>query len=176
MGLQTDIAYTPPQPNAVQRLLLRLASFSFLSGFLGRVLPWLDNTAHRLSKGRTTVAASLGALPVLLLTTTGARSGQSRTSPLIGVPLEDDLALIGTRFGSGKAPGWAHNLRKHPEALIEYTGRTHDVVAREVSGAEHEEAFAAAISIYPGYAGYRARATNDIPVFVLVAAPSKGMK
>lgn len=174
MGLQADIGFIPRRANAVQRFLQKLASASLFSGFLAKVLAPLDRLVHRLSKGRATLTGTAAALPVVLLTTTGARSGEPRTSPLNGIPLGDDLAVMGTSFGIGKVPSWAYNLRADPTASIEYKGSSFDVVAREADADEFEAAFAAATKIYPGYAGYRERATNLIPVFILESAAPKG--
>lgn len=173
MGLQADIGFVPRRANAVQRIMQKLASASLFSGFLARVLAPLDRLVYRLSKGRATLAGTAAALPIVLLTTTGARSGEPRTSPLNGIPLGDDIAVIGTRFGTGKIPSWAYNLRADPTASIEYKGSSFDVVAREADRVEFEAAFAAATKIYPGFAGYRERATNLIPVFILESASPK---
>lgn len=169
MGLQADIGYTPRQPNAAQRAIQKLFSTRAGTAAMIKVVPSLDRLMYRYSKGRLTVVEVFAALPVVLLTTTGVRSGVLRTSPLNAIPIGKDLAVIGTNFGTGKIPGWAFNLRAHPIASIESEGRSVAVAAREASPAEYEAAFATAIRIYPGYAGYRARATNPIPVFVLAS-------
>jgi deazaflavin-dependent oxidoreductase (nitroreductase family) len=147
----------------------RFGSSRIGTAIMTKVLPPVDRTVYRLTKGRATIAGPMAALPVIILTTTGARSGETRTSPLNAVPLGDDLALLGTNFGTGRTPGWAFNLRSHPEASLEYNGRSFAVIAREATPAEYEDVFAAATRVYPGYAGYRARATNVVPVFVLNA-------
>ena len=170
MGLQSEIGLIPRQPNAAQRAMQRTASAPAVAGFLAKALPPTDRLALRLTKGRVTIAGLLAALPVVVLTTTGAKSGESRTSPLNGIPYRDDLAFIGTRFGSGKTPNWAYNLRAYPEAAIEYNGRTVAVTAREADAAESDEVFDAGVRIYPGFAAYRERATNQIPVFILESA------
>jgi deazaflavin-dependent oxidoreductase (nitroreductase family) len=80
----------------------------------------------------------------------------------------DTLALIGTNFAEARTPSWVHNLLVHPQATLTYRGSQIVVTAREVTGAEYEQIFAAAALIYPGYGAYRTRLTNRVPkVFVL---------
>ena len=74
----------------------------------------VDRPLLRLTRGRLSFASGY---PVLLLTTTGAKSGRSRTIPLLYVEWGDGIAIIGTRFGSTRHPGWYHNLRADPEDL-----------------------------------------------------------
>ena len=128
---------------------------------------------HGVSKGSASVTGGLIANPTLLLSTTGAKSGQTRTAPLSAIPLGDGLALIGSNAGSGKVPGWAYNLRANPVASVSYNGRTVEVIAREADENEYDAVFDAAVRIYPGYGGYRQRATHHIPVFVLEAKGEK---
>jgi deazaflavin-dependent oxidoreductase (nitroreductase family) len=62
----------------------------------------------------------LAGLPVLTVTTTGARTGQRRSAPLVGVPAGDDIAVIGTSFGQSRTPGWYHNMRADPKVEATY--------------------------------------------------------
>ena len=169
MGLQAAIGYRVPQANRVQRALQSVAANPSLSPLLTRLVTPLDRTLHRASKGKFSVTGGLIASPTLLLSTTGARSGQTRTAPLSAIPFGDELALIGSNAGSGKIPGWAHNLRANPAASVSYNGRTAKVTAREADGTEYEDAFDTAVRLYPGYGGYRQRAAHHIPVFILEA-------
>jgi deazaflavin-dependent oxidoreductase (nitroreductase family) len=129
---------------------------------------------HGVGKGSASVTGGLIANPTLLLSTVGAKSGQTHTAPLSAIPLGDGLALIGSNAGSGKVPGWAYNLRSNPVASVSYNGRTVEVIAREADENEHDAVFDAAVRIYPGYGGYRQRATHHIPVFVLEVKGEKG--
>lgn len=169
MGLQTDIGYEQVGSNLMQRSLQRMGATQPGTAFFSKVMAPLDRSVYKLSKGRATVGRVFGNLPVVVLTTTGAKSGQQRSTPLNAIPLADDLALIGSNYGRGRTPAWAHNLLANRNATIAYNGTVHDAVARPIEGAEYEDAFAAAIRIYPGYAMYRTKATNEIPVFVLTA-------
>lgn len=169
MGLQTDIGYEQVGSNLMQRSLQRMGATRPGTAIFSKVMAPLDRGVYKLSKGRATAGRVFGNLPVVVLTTTGARSGQQRSTPLNAIPLAEDLALIGSNYGSGRAPAWAHNLVANPHATIAYNGAVDDVVASRIEGAEYEDAFAAAIRIYAGYAMYRTKATNEIPVFLLTA-------
>ena len=169
MGLQTDIGYEQVESNLMQRSLQRMGATRPGTAIFSKIMAPLDRSVYRLSKGSATVGRVFGNLPVVVLTTSGAKSGQQRFTPLNAIPLADELALIGSNYGRGRTPAWAHNLVANPNATIAYNGTVHDVVARRVAGAEYEDAFAAAIRIYPGYETYRTRATNEIPVFLLTA-------
>ena len=167
MGLQKDLGYEAPQPNAVQRFLHRMGFSPTLAPLLGRGLTSADRFLHRASAGRITVTGRVGAFPTVMLATTGARTGRPRTVPVSAIPYRDDLALIASYMGSGKVPGWAHNLRSNPTATIMLQDRTRTVVAAEAGDEELEEIFAAAVRLYAPYRSYRERARHKIPVFVL---------
>jgi deazaflavin-dependent oxidoreductase (nitroreductase family) len=127
----------------------------------------LDLIVHRISGGRTTFARIFGGFPIVMLTTTGVRSGLDRTNPVTGIPHGDDLAVIGANYGLGVIPSWVYNLRSQPEATATYRNHTVDVSAREVTGEEADAVFRAATGIFPGYAVYRQRFSVPVPVFVL---------
>ena len=174
MGLQDEIGFSLPRANPAQRLLQRIGATRPGTALMQQVLPALDRTLHKMSRGRTSASRVLGAFPLLWLGTVGARSGQPRNHPLAAIPLGEDLALIGTNFGSGTIPAWVHNLRARPTALITYNDATTQVVAREANPSEIEVAFAVADGIYPGFTKYRRQVGTPIPVFVLRSATHQG--
>lgn len=127
-----------------------------------------------MSNGQTSVSEVLGGTPVIALTTRGARSGELRTHYLLGIPLVDTLAVIGTNFAQAGTPSWVHNLLAEPRATITYRSSQVTVMARAVSGSEYEHVFAAAALVYPGYGVYRARLAHRPPkVFVLESDTSE---
>lgn len=132
----------------------------------------IDKVLLPLSKGRL----STGPAQTLLLRTQGARSGAPRSVPLAYVSCGDDLILIASKGGHPRHPGWYHNLRAHPEAIVEIRGRREKVVAREADGAERADLWQRAVEFYPGYAAYQTRAgSRRIPVMVLSRiVPSSG--
>ena len=98
MGLIEAFDYPASRPNAAQVALQHVAATRWGAWFLSRTLHSVDQVLLRLSRGRVTVPGTVTGLPVVTVTTTGARSAQRRVSPLIGVPAGDDLAVIGTSF------------------------------------------------------------------------------
>ena len=168
MNLLTQLGYRYPERNALRQGVVRFAATPALSWFSARVLPTLDRLVLRFTRGRTSLSEIAAGTPVIVLTTRGARSGEPRTSHLLGIPVGDTLALIGTNFAEARTPSWVHNLLVHPRATVTYRRSQVVVSAREVSGAEYEQVFAAAALIYPGYGAYRTRLTEREPkVFVL---------
>ena len=170
MALQQEMGLPPLHRGVLQRALQRLGATRAGTAFFATIMDPLDRVTHRLTGGRTTAGRALGALPVVMMTTIGARSGRPRTVPINVIPHGDDLALVGTNYGRGVVPAWAHNLRANPVATLTYRDQDHRVVAGEVGGSLYEDVFASAIRVYPGYADYRRRATNSIPVFILTAS------
>jgi deazaflavin-dependent oxidoreductase (nitroreductase family) len=133
-----------------------------------RTLYPIDKVLYRRSDGRLTVPGLMAGLPVIMLTTTGAKSGELRSMPLVGIPLGDDLAVIGSNYGQQRTPGWVYNLEADPAATVSYRDRSVEVTARAAGDAEADEAFRIAATFYPGYGKYRARASHrTIRVFVL---------
>lgn len=107
---------------------------------------------------------------LLLLTTTGAKSGQPRVSPLAYFRIDDKLLIIGSFAGADIDPGWVHNLRANPSAHVEIGTDSSDVTARELPSAERDELFGKISAAAPGFAEYQARTPRVIPVFELQSA------
>src|SRR6201992_1124005 len=107
---------------------------------------------------------------LLLLTTTGAKSGQPRVSPLAYFRVDGKLLIIGSFAGSDVNPAWVHNLRANPAARIEIGNDPPDVPAREWPSAERDELFGQIAAASPGFADYQAKTSRVIPVFELQPA------
>lgn len=106
--------------------------------------------------------------PLLLLTTTGARSGLPRTNPAVYLPDgEDRLAVFASNGGAPAAPAWYHNLAARPEATVEVGDRAYRVRAREATGAERERLWDRQVAADPQFADFQERAGRRIPVLVL---------
>lgn len=162
------MALTFPSPNLTQRTVKRIASFAPIAWLLARTLRHLDRAVTRISGGRTTATSLLTGLPVIYLTTTGAKSGQPRTTPLICGVDGDHLILFATNFGGQNNPAWSYNLRANPVVTVTYRGRTAAYRSRDATPAERARYWPLADAIYAGYAAYRERAAHrEIPVFVL---------
>lgn len=170
-GLATTLGYTIKAPNAPQRAMQRFGSTRPGAWALSKTFFVADKALFRVTGGRHTLPSLLAALPVLMLTTTGARTGQERTTPLIGIPLDDDLAVLGTNYGQPATPSWVYNLEANPSAVVRYRDVTIPVTTRRADPSETDQAFHVASGLYPGYPRYRVRAGHrDIRVFVLEAA------
>ena len=166
MAIAMSLEFRPP--NLVLRAVKRIASLAPVAWLLARTLRHLDRAAISLSGGRTTATSLLTGLPVIYLTTTGAKSGQPRTTPLICGVDGDRLILFATNFGGQKNPAWSYNLRANPAATVAYRGRVAVYCSREATQAERERYWPLADQLYAGYAAYRERAAHrTIPVFVL---------
>jgi deazaflavin-dependent oxidoreductase (nitroreductase family) len=124
MGLVQALEYALPTPNAVQRAMWHVSSARRGAWLFARSLPQIDKLVLRISRGQVTLTGVTGGIPVVTITTTGARSGQRRTTPLMGVPFRGDIAIIGAHFGQPGAPGWYYNLRAQPRAEVTYRNRT----------------------------------------------------
>src|SRR6202020_478077 len=92
---------------------------------------------------------------LLLLTTTGAKSGQPRVSPLAYFRIDGKLIIIGSFAGADVNPGWVHNLRANPSAHVEVRSDSSDVCAHELSPAERDDLFAKITAVSPGFAKYQ---------------------
>jgi len=142
------------------------------SKFYGIIQQPLDEVVYRLSGGAYTATAWLAGVEISLLTTTGARSGQPRTVPVLGLPDGKNFILIASNFGRPHNPSWYYNLRANPRATIVFDGMRREMLARELSGAERERGFRRGEEIHPGFTQYRRwAAKRQIPVLMLEPVP-----
>ena len=168
MALADTLGYRIKPGNPIQRGFQALGSTPPGAWFFSWLLPRVDPLVFRLSGGKTTLPALLAGLPVVMVTSTGAKSGKARTAPLVGIPVDGELALIGTNFGQGSTPGWVYNLEADPSGSIAYRNCQADFTARPAAAEEVDAAIESAAAVYPGYAAYRRRITGrPIRVFFL---------
>jgi F420H(2)-dependent quinone reductase len=125
----------------------------------------LNVPVYRATRGR--VFGRIGRAPVLLLTTTGRRSGRPRTAPVLYLADGERLIVIGSNAGNANTPAWALNLRANPDAEVEIHGERRQVAARVAEGAERDELWRRMNEQYAGFDDYRARAAREISLFVL---------
>lgn len=128
----------------------------------------LNVPIYRLTRGR--LMGRVGEIPVLLLTTTGRRSGEPRTAPVVFGRHGGDLVVVGSNAGNERPPAWALNLRSEPAAEVEIRGERRRVRARVTEGAERERLWTWINEEYAGFADYALRTDRGIPVFVLEPA------
>ena len=105
--------------------------------------------------------------PLLLLTTTGRKSGTPRTMPLVYSTDGDHLVIIASKGGAPTNPDWYHNLVANPEVTIELGAETFDARATVVAGAERERLYEQQAATMPAFSEYKQKTTREIPVVVL---------
>ena len=106
-------------------------------------------------------------MPVIIVTSVGARSGKLRKTPLMRVEHEGEYAVVASLGGAPKNPVWYHNIKAHPHVELQDGTVTADYEAREVFGAEKAAWWQRALEVWPDYADYQQKTDRDIPVFVL---------
>lgn len=111
---------------------------------------------------------ALGARPLLLLTTTGARTGLPRTTPMMYIPDGDRLLVLASNAGAPKHPDWYHNVVAHPEVRVEVAGEAYDASAVVLTGEERERLWARITEQYPFFNDHQGKITRTIPVIALV--------
>jgi deazaflavin-dependent oxidoreductase (nitroreductase family) len=106
--------------------------------------------------------------PLLVLTTTGAKSGQARTNPVMYMREGDRVFVFASKGGAPTHPDWYHNLLAHPDVTVEIDGQTYQAVAKSVTGAEHDAIYAHWAQMYPQFREYQEKTNRTIPVIELV--------
>lgn len=107
---------------------------------------------------------------LLLLTSTGAKSGEPRLSPLAYLTIDGKIIIIGSKGGAPTNPAWVHNLRANPRAHIEIGTTDYDVIARELPPAERDETFPTVVELAPAFGEYQEKTDRVIPLFELQRA------
>jgi deazaflavin-dependent oxidoreductase (nitroreductase family) len=130
-----------------------------------RIAGRIHNAVYRLTGGK--VAGKIGKAPVLLLTTTGRKSGQPRTNPLLYTQAGDGYMVIASKGGAPQHPLWYLNLQADPLAKVTIGRETLLVRARDAEGEERERLWRALADLYPGYDKYAEKTSRRIPVVVL---------
>ena len=132
---------------------------------LFRIFGGIHRRVYQLTGGK--VGGRIGKLPVLLLTTTGRKSGEPRTQPLAYTKTGNGYAVIASKGGSAQHPLWYLNLRATPLAEVAIGRETQKVRARDAQGEERERLWRALADLYPGYDRYAQKTSRQIPVVVL---------
>jgi deazaflavin-dependent oxidoreductase (nitroreductase family) len=139
-----------------------------VAGLSARLLPGLDRVIYRITRGRLTFSAWVTGLPVLRLTTKGARTGEPRTVRVLGIPDGDGFIIVAANFGQRANPAWYHNLRAHPLVSVVADDAEGKYYARELSGAERERGFERALALNPGWRRFqKSSGERVIPVIRL---------
>ena len=144
-----------------------------LRGFLFRRSLRALSAVHRLvfraTHGR--VGHRVWGLSILLLTTTGRKTGRARTTPLCYLPVGYALMVVGSNGGMDWFPDWWLNLQANPHATVDLGRERRSVVARRAGPEEHARLWSELVAIAPGYLRYRDRTRREIPLVLLERAP-----
>jgi deazaflavin-dependent oxidoreductase (nitroreductase family) len=116
------------------------------------------------------VGGQFAGAPLLLLTTTGARSGKERTNPMMFLPDGGRWIVFASKAGAPTNPDWYHNLVANRTATVEVGTDRYEVKATVLTGAERDRLYAKQAELYPGFAEYEAKTTRTIPVVALERA------
>lgn len=130
-----------------------------------RLVSRLQARRYRASAGRR--GGTFRGRPVLLLTTTGRRTGRARTTPLVFVREGDDYVVVGSNAGHDRQPRWRANLLADPRATVQVGPHTIPVTARFAEGAEAERLWERLAEHSPGFRRYRAMTSRPFPIAVL---------
>ena len=152
----------PPSDAFLSRFSMALPDWA-----LRRIGKW-NVPIYRATRGR--VLGHIGRAPVLLLTTTGRKSGQQRTAPVVYLQDGERFVVIGSNAGNAKTPAWALNLLANPEAEVNAYGKLKRVRARVAQGEERDDLWRRSNDQYAGFDDYRGKTKRDINVFVLEPA------
>lgn len=120
---------------------------------------------YRLSGGR--LMGKMGAAPILLLTTTGRKSGRSRTVPLLYVKEDKSFVIVASFAGAPKHPAWYLNVEANPKVELQVGSQRLTGVARRAGAEEKARLWPRLIAIYPQYEDYQKRTARDIPVVIV---------
>jgi F420H(2)-dependent quinone reductase len=128
---------------------------------------WSREQGEKYAESGGTEAADMKGMPIILLTTVGAKTGKLRKTPLMRVEHDGEYAIVASLGGAPKNPVWYYNVAKNPRVELQDGSVTRDYDAREVFGDEKAVWWERAVAAYPDYADYQKNTDRQIPVFVL---------
>ncbi|MFP6656420.1 MAG: nitroreductase family deazaflavin-dependent oxidoreductase [Myxococcota bacterium] len=143
----------PMTEDEVKRFRKFLKPFSKFNSFV-----------YRWTKGR--LMGRLKGRPIMLVTMTGAKSGKSRTIPLMYVPYKEGVIVVASQGGSPRSPVWYRNLVAHPDVVVQYRSQKMNLRAREIGDEERAEVWPICVEHYHEFADYQKRTDRKIPIFV----------
>ncbi len=156
------------RPARWQGAIQAITATRLVAWVLARSLHQIDAVIIKFTKGRISATESLTGLPVVMLCTTGARTGKPRTVPLLALQDKNTLILIASNLGQSHHPAWYYNLCANPEVTVSRGGHSETYFACEATGTEREYYWNQAVDHYHGYDAYKSRTRGrKIPVIVL---------
>ena len=133
---------------------------------------WVRNQVEEYESSGGTAGTTLRGMPVIILTTVGAKSGKLRKTPLMRVEHDGVYAAVASLGGAPKNPVWYYNVQADPQVELQDGAAKQDFVAREIKGEEKALWWDRCVAAYPDYADYQAKTDREIPVFLLEPAAS----
>ena len=128
---------------------------------------WNRQTIEAFRANQGQVGGMWEGRPLLLLTTTGAKSGQRRTTPVMYLREGNRLFVFASKGGAPTNPDWYHNLLAHPDATVEIGDQTYQAIAKPVAGEERDQIYARWAQRYPQFQEYQEKTSRNIPVIEL---------
>ncbi|MBM7832585.1 deazaflavin-dependent oxidoreductase (nitroreductase family) [Agromyces cerinus] len=128
---------------------------------------WARKQAEAFEASNGQTSNTLRGMPIIVLTTVGAKSGKLRKTALMRVEHDGEYAAVASLGGAPKHPVWYWNVKKHPHVELQDGDEKHDYEARELEGEEREVWWSRAVEAYPPYADYQVKTERLIPVFRL---------
>jgi deazaflavin-dependent oxidoreductase (nitroreductase family) len=128
---------------------------------------WARDQLETYERSGGTQGTTLRGMPVIILTSVGAKSGKLRKNPLMRVEHEGEYAVVASLGGAPRNPVWYYNLKANPHVELQDGPVKRDYLAREVTGQEKAPWWERAVAAYPDYVAYQAKTDREIPVFVL---------
>jgi len=128
---------------------------------------WNRQTIEEFRANEGKVGGFWEGKPLLLLTTTGAKSGQRHTTPTMYLRDGDRLLIFASKGGAPTNPAWYHNLLAHPQVTVDVGTETYEANATVLKGEERDRLFARQAELYPQFGQYQVRTTRKIPVIAL---------
>lgn len=163
----------PKSSNPFFALMQRIAASPPGAWLYAHTLHHVDKFFLRLSGGHGTISSLATGLPIVIVTTTGARSGLARTSPLLCIRDQHNpssFAIIATNWGQARYPAWYFNLKAHPIATCAINGISGQYQAHEAAGDEYARFWQYAADTYLGYPLYKQRIQGrNIPIMVMIS-------
>ena len=153
------------RPSGYHRLGLWLTRSTFGVYVLRHVFTPADRLVLKLTKGRRSLAPK--AIPEMVLTTTGRKSGRRRSNPVLFLEDGGSYVVVASNYGRESHPGWSYNLEADPRATVQVGDRTQEVTARRATADEFERHWPRLVAMWPGWRKYRRMTDRDFRMFVL---------
>ncbi|WP_436790076.1 nitroreductase family deazaflavin-dependent oxidoreductase [Yinghuangia sp. YIM S10712] len=132
---------------------------------------WVRKQVERYESSGGTKGTTIRGLPVVVVTSRGAKSGKLRKSPVMRVEHDGVYAVVASLGGSPRHPLWYHNIVADPRVELQDGPVRQDMLAREITGEEKAQWWERAVAAYPDYADYQKKTDREIPVFLLEPVP-----